>query len=136
MALLNDIAAKLVSASVGTLGSSASTSATLFIGRMPNSPDACVVLYEYSGFEPAQTFGTNPAAIRKPRVQIVCRGSRGDYATPRSKAESALSAIAGLSNQTVNGTNYLNISLVSSPVHIDIDNQDRFLIATNYEVWF
>jgi hypothetical protein len=69
-------------ATQGTLGT------TIFLGTLPETPDACVAVYENAGSSPTFTMGAGGIQIDYPMLQIICRAGREDYPTARDKAES------------------------------------------------
>jgi len=105
----------------------------LFLGSTPDTPDACVTVFEYGGIGPEHTLGQDHA-IQKPRVQIVCRGASNDYATPRTQAKAAYTAMH-FTGQTLSGTRYLRSEAIDEPFPLNRDANSRWLIACNYEIW-
>ena len=57
MTVLDALGDYLVTNSIGTLAT------TIFLARMPDSPDACVTLYESQGAGGASTFGPGVTAF-------------------------------------------------------------------------
>ena len=124
MALLTDIATYL---------QTALSLATVYTGQMPDTPDACVTVHEYGGFAPVNTMGTDHQ-IRRPRIQIACRGAQGDYATPRATADSAYTALH-MGGAVLSGTTYYRVEAVDEPFPLERDANNRWIIVANYQVW-
>jgi len=82
-------------ASQGTLGTS------IFLAVLPETPDACVAIYENAGSSPTFTMGSGGIRIDYPMLQIICRASREDYPTARDKAENIRVLLASVLEQTV-----------------------------------
>jgi hypothetical protein len=127
--LLDDIGTYLVAQSVGTLQTD------MFLGWMPDTPDACVAVMEGIGDEALETFGSTSATnIERPGLQILCRGAKDDYDAPRIKAEAAKDALQDVTNQSLSGTLYQRISMRQPPSMIGRDENGRILISVNFNV--
>ncbi len=128
--ILDDLADYLSSGGLGTEGTD------LFAGYMPETPDACLVLYETGGQAPVHAMNplAGQAVVEMPRVQVVCRSTAYDYATARTKAHSAFKLLDGLPARTSNGTDYLWGTALQSPFTLGRDDAGRVSIACNYEV--
>lgn len=103
-----------------------------FIMDMPDLPDMCVAIYQYSGEGPEQTYG-NPSLIKKPRLQVVVRSFRSDDAL--MKSEEIYDCLKMVKNQIINGIEYLRISPVSEPQELGPDSGNRQRVSCNYSVW-
>ena len=130
MALLDEVAAKLQTLSVGTIG------VDLFKGTMPETPDACTAVFEYGGVAPTMGFGSAGIFYESPSVQIVCRGVKDDYSTPRSLAETAYEGLASVEASTLSvsgGTSafYHWIHPNQPPFQMQRDVNGRVYIAFN-----
>jgi hypothetical protein len=126
MPVLNEIAAQLATLGLGTVGT------TIHIGMMPETPDVCCAVYEYGGPPSDLGFGVSGVQHETPGVQVVFRGSPGDYATPRTSAGTAHNGLAAVQGTTLSGTAYLTIRPVQSPFPLKRDANDRVYIACNY----
>ena len=73
---------------VGTIIDTNSATLTLgtnlFLGKMPESPDLCVAVYEYAGTQPLATFGATAIEVDRPSVQVVVRVAKEDYPAARN----------------------------------------------------
>ena len=130
MAVLNEIAAKLQSLSLGTIGS------TIHIGVMPETPDACCAVYEYGGLAPDFKIGTSGIYFETPAVQVVFRGVAFDYSTPRSNAATAYNGLASVEVATISSTGgtsalYHWIHPEQAPFLMQRDANNRVYIAFN-----
>ncbi len=127
MATLVDLATyldtQLASLSLGT---------NLFVGRLPDSPDTCVALYEYGGITPTSTFGTNTASLDNPRVQVTVRDAA--YANAESLIRSIWTQLEAVANETLSGTFYQRVTAVQSPFPLERDTADRILFVQNFQV--
>lgn len=124
--LLPEIASLL--SSVATLGTD------LFLGQIPDEPDTCVTVLEYSGRRSEYVFGSANPVTEYPRIQVVCRGAQQEYESVRATAELAYRALAAVCNQTVSGTRYEAIVPLQPPFLLDKDESERILIAFNCRV--
>lgn len=128
MATLDELGSFLATACSRTVGTD------LFKGQMPTSPDACMALSEYGGREPEMVFSQSSISVDYPRVQIMVRGARGDYATPRAAIEVAYRAMASAGAQLISGTRYLAIRPLQPPYLYEKDENGRITFAFNAEL--
>lgn len=127
MPLLDDILQRLQDQAVGTRGTD------LFAGWMPESPDACIAVYEYAGREPERTFTATPT-VRRPRVQAVIRAAKEAYAAAESKARSVWSALESVVGVTINGKLYHSVMALQDPFFLRRDEKERIYFVCNFEV--
>ena len=128
MALLDELGtyleAQVASLTLGT---------NLFLGRLPDDPDTCVVLYEYGGDVPVYTMGSDAMPpVERPRMQILTRAA--GYSSARTLSLECWTAIEAILNESVSGTLYHRISANQSPFPLERDSQDRVLFAQNFRV--
>ena len=126
--LLDEIGSYLASGGVGTLGTD------LFLGQLPDSPDAAVVVFETGGMGSVHTMSTGPgnAIAERPRVQVVARAAT--YSAARTKAHDVFLLLDGLRARTLGSTRYLWGQGVQSPFLLERDQANRTKIACNYEL--
>lgn len=125
---MEDIGTRLQTAGIGTLGTN------LFLQMLPNTPDACVAVIEYQGLQPQDVLGgqTLPKWER-PRLQVISRGVKDDFAAARSKAEDAYRSLYTVVNLTVNGTYYLRVTVQQTPFLMEVDSLKRPLFVFNIQ---
>jgi len=104
----------------------------LFLGRMPDSPDTCVALYEYGGSAPDNTMGTGLPVLQNPSVQINVRAAL--YATAESLINSCWGTLEGIINTSLSGTRYNRMTAIQSPFVLERDSQDRVIFVQNFNV--
>lgn len=124
--ILESVGDYLVTNSQGTLGS------TIFLGTLPDTPDACVAVYENAGSSPAFTMGTGGIVIDYPMLQIVCRAGREDYPTARDKAETIRTLLASVLETTISGVHIMRIEPMGSVNLLGVDPKYRPLISVNF----
>ena len=124
--ILESIGDYLVTNSYGTLGTN------IFLQVMPETPDACIAVYENSGSSPAFTMGTGGIVIDYPMIQIVARAAREDYPTARDVAENIRNLLALVTNVTISSINIMRIEPMGSVNFIGVDNKYRPLVSVNY----
>lgn len=124
--ILEAIGDYLVTNSHGTLGTD------LFLGVLPESPDACVAIFESEGGSPSYTFGTGGIVIDAPNIQILTRAGRDDYPTARDKADTIRKLLAALSNTTVSGINILRVESIGSVGAVGLDEKSRPIMSANF----
>ena len=124
--ILESVGDYLVTNSQGALGS------TIFLGTLPEDPDACVAIYENSGSSPTFTMGSGGIQIDYPMLQIICRAGREDYPTARDKAESIRVLLATVLEKTVSGIHIMRIEPMGSVNLLGVDPKFRPLISVNF----
>jgi len=129
MAILDALGTYLASQGQGTLATD------IFLARAPDTPDACVTLYESAGSGPDHTFGTGVYAIDHQRIRVVCRAARNDYPAARSKAVAVRAILGAVRGTTLSGVVILTILATSEVYPLNRDGDDRALIGCDYTVW-
>jgi hypothetical protein len=122
---------------VGTLIDSSSATLTLgtnlFLGRLPDSPDTCVAVYQYGGEAPFGVMGGDSMPpVEQPRIQVVVRAA--GYSTAETLSRTVWGYLETVLNETLSGTSYLRISAIQSPFPTERDIQERILFAQNFRV--
>lgn len=130
--ILDDLGDYLSSGGIGTVGSTGNYG--IFLGSLPAWPEKAVAIYETGGFSSIHAMSTGPGAavVERPRVQVVVRAP--SYSTGRQKAQDVYRRMDGLRERTINGVRYLWAASVQSPFLMGRDENDRPLIACNYDV--
>jgi hypothetical protein len=126
--LLDELADYLSTNGLGTVGTN------LFKGFLPDETNEAGAIYETGGFFPVRGFASGPgqAKAERPRVQVVFRST--SYQSARTKADTAFKLLDGLGDVTLSGTRYLWVGAVHSPFLMARDQNQRVLIACNYDV--
>lgn len=128
MSTLIDVA-NYLQAQVGSL----TLGTNLFVGRMPDTPDTCVALYEYGGSAPTEVMGA-PATppLENPRIQVATRAA--SYASAETLARSIWTALNGVLDETLTATRYNIISAIQSPFPLERDSADRVIFVQNFDI--
>lgn len=124
--LLDELGAYMQTQGIGTLGTD------LFIGQMPDSPDAAVTLYEYGGIAPTHALGGGAARFERPRVQVVARATT--YTAARSKIESVYKLLDQVAGVIMSSVRYLRIEAVQAPMFLERDANSRVVMVCNFQV--
>jgi hypothetical protein len=124
--ILESVGDYLVTNSQGTLGTD------LFLGTLPESPDACVAVYENSGTPPSFTMGTGGIVIDYPMLQVICRAGREDYPTARDKADTIRNLLASVLESTISGVHIMRIEPMGSVNPLGVDPKYRPLVSVNF----
>jgi hypothetical protein len=124
--ILESVGDYLVTNSLGTLGTD------LFLGTLPESPDACVAVYENSGTPPSFTMGTGGIVIDYPMLQVICRAGREDYPTARDKADTIRNLLASVLESTISGVHIMRIEPMGSVNPLGVDPKYRPLVSVNF----
>jgi hypothetical protein len=99
---------------------------------MPESPDVCIAVMEYSGVTPMFTQGTGGIQVDKPSLQLQVRAGRDDYLTARDNANNARILLSSVANQTIAGLRILRIEPNGSILPVGVDDNHRPLITVNF----
>jgi hypothetical protein len=105
----------------------------LFLGRMPETPDLCVAVYEYQGLAPMETFGAAGFVIDKPSIQVMVRATRDDYPTARNLAQDLRILLAAVSDTTINGLRVVRLASNGSVIPLGTDDLDRPRLVFNLD---
>lgn len=108
----------------------------LFIGRMPDAPDAAVAVGEPPGSPPTMHMGNNPVPIEQPQIQIRVRAASADtsYSAARTTIRACYNALKTASG-TINGTRYLGFGPRQDPFPLGADDWEREEWSVNFDVW-
>ena len=117
-----DVKNLIVAESLGTFGTN------LFISVMPDTPDACIGLYDYTAAPP----DVPDIGIEYPAVQVRVRGDVGGYRTAWEKAYSIKTILHGKHEYTVGSTKYLQITCESDIVYVGLDERKRPLFTMSF----
>lgn len=131
MAVLDDVLRLLQDNAVGTIATD------LFADFMPDSPDALIAAFSVGGSPPDFAGGpTGAPAIRNPTVTLWARAAERDPVAAQAKAEAAYQAMVGVVNQILqpSAERYLRIEPLQEPFLLKLDEQERPIVACNYEV--
>lgn len=121
-----ELTAYIVANSYGTV-------ANTFIGILPDTPDAAIAVLEYPGMTADYVQSIGGPAVEKPRAQVLVRGAKYDYLTPRTLAKN-LAILLDFANATLSGTRYLRCKPLQPPYELRRDDQSRVYFAFNLEV--
>lgn len=116
----------LVAGSVGAFGGTADWG--IFIGREPATPEGpenCVTIYDTPGEAPHPKF-----LLDYPRFQVRVRSA--SYLDGYSKSNEIKSILLSLGPQTVNGTPYTGIWIVTDVSFLKSDERGRSILVTSY----
>ena len=104
----------------------------LFAGRMPETPDRCVAVFQHQGQGQVETMGDGEV-LDQPRIQVLCRASRDDYPTAQADANTIH---AGLDAYAVlwSGVSILRCIPISTPSSLGPDPVERPMLSVRFEV--
>lgn len=110
------------------------TAATdLFKSFLPESPDACVAIFEYPGMAPRHNFGASSNfRTEHPKFQVICRDVAGEYDLARSQAETIFLLLEKLTETDLSGVRYHSIEALHSPFALEPDAKGRVLVSCSY----
>jgi len=119
MSVLEALGDKLQTDGVATVATN------LFIGIMPDSPDLCVALYEYSGASPLEVLRDNDATLERPSIQVMTRGARNDYPAARTLIENVRDSLTSITDQTISTVRFLRVHHQSAINSLGTDENER-----------
>lgn len=104
---------------------------TLFLEKLPQSPDAAIGIFSTGGYEASGTHGYD-----RPVTQVRIRGEKHGVTGALAKARAVYAALQGLHSTTLpDGTYVVSCKgLQSGPVSIGFDDNDRPEYTINF-VW-
>lgn len=126
MALLDEIASRLVAQAVGVAGSTANW--VVKKNWVAPSPDRIIVVTETGGFP---NDGHESALIDRPTFQVRVRGPKGGASTARTKIAAARTALE-IGNSTLSGRRYVHIVAQSEPTFLGMDENQRPEYVVNF----
>lgn len=119
--LLDDIATFLEAEGIGTIGTD------LFTGDIPEEPDNCVALFEYSGQPPDVVVD-----IDYPGLQVRVRNT--NYSAARAKIQDIFELLHTFTNTALSGAQYISIYAVQSPHPLGRDKKNRIDFVQNFMI--
>lgn len=125
--ILEAIGDYLASNGYGTQGTD------LFLAVMPESPDECIAVYENVGNTPSFTMGSDPWAIDRPVIQVICRAGRGDYPTARNNAQAIRELLGAVVDTTISTIPIMRIQSQGSIIPMGEDENQRPMVSANFE---
>ena len=126
MTILESVGDFLASNGQGTLGTN------LFLSLMPDTPDACVSVYEDEGGEPMVSLGGSGLQLDQPNIQVIVRGARDDYPGTRDKANAIRLLLGALTDQTISGVRILSMTPLGSVLPMGVDDKHRPMVSANF----
>jgi hypothetical protein len=128
MGVLDDVGtfmAANVSDTTLTLGTN------LFLGRMPDTPDTCVAIYETAGNAPDDVFGADSAPPIE-NAGLMCHTRAIAYSDCQSLAVDIMKTLSKVINETLTSTAYYKIEAEQSPFALERDEQERMVFSCNF----
>jgi hypothetical protein len=126
MSFPEDLVAQLVAEGVGTPAVNIFVSNLTATGRLPQPH---LLITETGGSGPINTQNILGDSYETPSAQILARGA--DYADVRLMSERAYNALVKVSNQSLNGTWYLDIQGLQKFIDLGLDENSQVRIAFN-----
>ncbi|MDD4776112.1 MAG: minor capsid protein [Syntrophomonas sp.] len=126
MSFLEDIATQLNSAGVGVYPGTAATR-TIYIGEMPDSPDALICLYARPGRAKEMRL-----SLEYPELHVETRAAT--YAAAQTKAEAIDAALHAQHDVTLSSHKYLIIRALGVPCKLETDERNRTIFYQNFTI--
>jgi len=125
MSMGNEIATLFASNSLGVVG------ASIFVNRMPETPDICCAIFETGGTAPQGGFSVPGILHERPGAQIRFRGEKRDSDGPRAQAQSAYRLCMTIQAMLLSGTKYLTLQPTQAPFILERDGNERVVWVFN-----
>ena len=126
MSFLEDLATQLNTAGVGVYPGTSSTR-TICIGEMPDSPDACICLYPRPGRSREPYSG---GELARPELHVEIRAAT--YLAAVAKRDAVMTALHALTNTTINGNLYVVVRAQGEMTSLGRDGRNRSIVSQNF----
>ena len=126
MSFLEDIAIQLNTTGAGVYPGTSATR-TIYIGEMPDTPDAVIALYARPG-RPKALF----CDLQYPELHVEVRAAT--YSAAQTKAEAIDTALHGVHDTALSTHKYLTIRARGVPCKLDVDGRNRTIFYQNFEI--
>jgi hypothetical protein len=126
MSFLEDIAVQLNTAGVGVYPGTSSTR-TIYLGEMPDAPDAVLCLYARPG-RSKELY----CDIQYPDLHVEVRAAT--YSAAQTKAEAVDTALHAQHDIALSGHQYLTIRGRGVPCKLEVDGRNRTIFYQNFEI--
>lgn len=126
MSFLEDIATQLNSLGIGVYPGTSSTR-TIYIGEMPDTPDSVIALYARPG-RAKELY----CDIQYPDLHIETRAAT--YSAAQTKAEAIDAALHAQHDIILSAHKYLTIRGRGVPCKLEVDARNRTIFYQNFEI--
>lgn len=101
----------------------------LYYAEMPDSPDACVCIYDSGGMppDPHQTY-------ERPTVQVRIRGTKNGYDAAHLRGQAIRDLLNGSYEETWNAARYIGIWATTDVMFIYFDDNSRPVFSVNFRI--
>ena len=121
---------------VDTQVASLTMGTNLFLGMMPNSPDLCAVVFERVGNTPIEHLRDGGISVERLRIQVLVRGARDDYATPRDLSLQIKGVLQSVVDQSLSGVSVLRIQSDAWIGPMASESDDRPMFSAQYRATY
>jgi len=119
----------LVTAGIGAFGGVLPWA--IYISKMPDTPDACITLYDSGGETP------NPAWLLDfPSVQVRLRAGENDYQALYQKVKDIVDALLGYPSTDVSDGRLVSIRMDGGPAFLGYEEKKRPQFSINWTLIF
>jgi hypothetical protein len=101
----------------------------LFIGLMPDQPDACVAVYDGPGEKAEPSY-----RYERPHVQVMVRGDQGKYRVAHIRAQTIRDALNGVQEETWGGARYIGVWALGDVISLGLDELRRPRCSINFRL--
>ena len=142
MSLVDDVATFLAATSTAftVLSGTAGNLGKMIMLDHDHYADTFASLYETPGaaseFAFSTATGTVETVFERPSFQMLSRSTT--FTIAKSQAETAYTLLDGMADRllpTATGTRYLQITAVQPPFYLQRDENDRYIVSVNFDVW-
>jgi len=131
--ILEEISAYLATTFAATTPS-LTEGVNLFLSRTQATPDFSVSLYESPLGEGQYTLDGGKRVYEETNLQVIVREAEYNYLAARQFIERIINLLDAVNDVTLSGTRYIRIKVLTTPLHLPADTQDRVLLSVNFHV--
>lgn len=125
------VAAELIAQGIGTAGTPTPTVWSICVGRLLDSPDELLAIFDTGGFSPNTKW-----QLDFPTVQVIIRGGKDEYAEGYAKALSIKDALLGIDPKEVEtGVWWSGVTMLADIAFLKYDENSRPMFSVNFRIF-
>lgn len=100
------------------------------IGKMPESPDQVVTVYDTGGFTPFTKW-----QLDQPTIQVMIRGDKNGYENAWNKALEVKDILLGIEPLDIDEVHWSGATMLGDIAFLKYDDSDRPLFSANFRIF-